>query len=217
MSKPDEEREEETTGPGAVARRLIPVLDAGIQVLQRLRSRLGGSDDESSDDRRSSGPAREAADEGAAASGPSLLLRLAIALLLLIVGLAVGGYLSYRMLSLQLEKHGSVVERMQEELDAARKEDARNVKLLDKFQRENAEYRLDARDAQRAAEKAERHAEELEAQIEEMKRAEQATQQPRRATPPTSRASQRAPLKSGNCAVGSAEEMSACIEKFNQQ
>ncbi len=216
MSKPDEEREEEASGPGAIAKRVVRVLDAGIQALQRLRTRLGGPDDESSDGRRGSGSMREAADENAVASRPSLLRRLAIALLLLLVGLAVGGYLSYRMLSLELAKHGSVVERMQEEIDAARKEDARNVRLLDKFQRENAEYRLDAREAQRAAEKAERHAEELEGQIEEMKRAAQAAQQPRRAAPPTSRASP-APQKSGSCSVGSAEEMAACIESFNRR
>lgn len=134
----------------------------------------------------------------------------------LLVGGGAGALLSYRELSHQLAEHTSVVERIQEDLDATRKEEARNVKLLDKFQRENAEYRHEAREAQRETESANTRIAELEGKIDEMKRAELAAQRTPRAAASAPRAKQqRTPQKSADCAAGNTSELSDCIEKFN--
>lgn len=218
------EEHEPPSGPGPAVKIALRGIDACLNALQNLRNRLAGAEDresrDSGRDRRE--PKHEAADGEALASRPSLLRRLAIGLIVLIVGGATGAVLSYRTLSQQINSHAGVVERMQEELDANRKEDLRNVKLLDKVQRENAEYRHEAREAQREAAIHKRRADDFEAQIEEARRAEEAkraelaAQQARRAAATTSRAKTRAPQKTGNCAVGTAGDLSNCIEEFNR-
>jgi hypothetical protein len=217
MSRPDAEREE-PPGPSAAARYALRALDACLNPLQRWRDRLAGKNGRDGSDDRRGRATRDAApaEAGTEPARPSRLRRLSIALLLLLVGLGTGGFLAYRTLSLQLKEHDSIVERMQDELDATRKEDARNVKLLDRFQRENAEYRHEAREAQREAENANRRVAELEARIEDMKRAELAAQQAKRAVATVPRAKTRTPQKTGNCAVGTAGDLSNCIEQFNR-
>lgn len=226
--KPPEAEREEAAGPGAAAKATLRVVDAVIAFFQRQHDRLAGP--ESRDDRPGHAPAKHEPEAEAIPARPSLLHRLAIGLILLLVGTAAGGFLAYRTLSLQLAEHDSVVERMQDEVDAIRKEDARNQKLLDKFQRENAEYRREAREAQHEAEAADRRAADLEAQIEEMKgaeakrieaakRAEEAAQAARRTAELARQRpvrQPRAPQKSANCAAGTAAEMADCIEKFNR-
>lgn len=222
MSRQEDEQEEKA-GPGVAAKKAaLGVIDAFLAFFQRQHDRLAGPESESRDDRRSRAPGKHEPEAAAAPTRPSLLRKLLIWLILLLAGLGAGGYLSYRTLSLQLQKHDGVVEGLQGEVEALRKEDARNVKLLDKFQRENAEYRHAAREAQREAENASRHAAELEAQIDAMKaaeakRAEEAAQAARRAAGlAKQRPRQPLPQKTGNCAAGTAAEMAACIEKFNR-
>ncbi|MBI5786856.1 MAG: hypothetical protein HZA64_15500 [Rhodocyclales bacterium] len=219
MAKPDTENEA-SAAPGVAARSALRVVDACLNVLQRWHDRLAGTSERAG--RLGHPPARsEPADASAPPARPSLLRRLLVAVILLLAGGAAGAWLAYRGLSHQLAEHAGVVERLQEELDGARKEDARNVKLLDKFQRENAEYRHEAREAQREADKAGDRTAELEAQLEEMKQeqakhAEQAAQQARRAAA-APRAKPGTPAqKSGKCAAGSAGELTECIEKFNR-
>jgi hypothetical protein len=218
------EEHEPPSGPGPVVKAALRGIDAGLNALQNLRNRLAGAEDRESHDsgRGHAAPKHDAADgEAPPPRRPSLLRRIAIALILLIVGGATGAVLSYRTLSHQIMAHSTVVERLQEELDADRKESARNVKLLDKVQRENAEYRHEAREAQREADNATGRAEELEAQNEELKheqakRAEAAAQQARRAAAATPRSQSRTLPKTGNCAAGTAAEMAECLEKFNR-
>lgn len=219
--KPPEPEQEEKAGPGAAAKKAaLGVIDAFLAFFQRQHDRLAGP--ESHDERHGHTPGKHEPEAAAVPARPSPLRKLLIGLLLLLVGLAVGGYLSYRTLALKLKDHNSVVERMQEELDAVRKEDARNVKLLDKFQRENADYRRDSREAEHQAEMANRRVAELEAEIEAMKaaeakRAEEAAQAARRAAGlAKQRTRQPSPQKTGNCAAGTAAEMAECIEKFNR-
>jgi flagellar biosynthesis GTPase FlhF len=229
MSKPDTENEP-PAGPGPVVKAALRGIDACLNALQNLRNRLAGAQDHESHDsgRGRADPKQDKADGEALPTRPSLLRRVAIALILLIVGGATGAVLSYRTLSHQLKAHTAVVERIQEELDADRKESARNLKLLDKVQRENAEYRQEAREAEREAEKHKRRADELEAQVEEARRAEEAkrteerkraevaAQQAKRAAAPPPRSQPRTPPKTGNCAAGTAAEMAECLEKFNR-
>lgn len=221
MRKQDVERDTPDAAPGAATKAALRAIDACLHALQRLRNRFAPSDES---DRR--GPPDPKHAPGAAEEAPaprSSFLKLAlIALIGLLVGGGAGALLSFRTLSHQLNEHASVVDRLQEDLDATRKEDARNVKLLDKFQRENAEYRHDAREAQREAEIAKRQVADLEAQIETMKfdnakrEAEKAEEVRRAAGLAKQRAMQRPPQKTANCAVGTAAEMAECIEKFNR-
>ncbi|MBI4995696.1 MAG: hypothetical protein HZC22_02095 [Rhodocyclales bacterium] len=223
MSRQAEEGEPQS-GPGPVARIALRGTDACLNALQNLHNRLAGTEyREPRDNRRGrADPKQEGADGEAPPTRPSLLRKLAIGLLLLLVGGSAGGWFAWRGLSLQLNEHAGVVERMQDELDAMRKEDARNLKLLDKFQRENAEYRHLAREAERDAETRQRRVDALEAQIEaaaraeEAKRAELAARQAKRAAASAPRAGARAPQKTGNCAAGSAGDVSNCIEAFNR-
>lgn len=214
MSRQEDEQEEKA-GPGVAAKKAaLGVIDAFLAFFQRQHDRLAGP--ESHDDRHSRAPGKHEPEAATAPARPSLLRRMLIWLLLLLAGLGAGGYFAYRTLSLQLQEHDSVVERMQEEVDAVRKEDARNVKLLDKFQRENAAYRAEAREAQREAENAKARSAELEEEIESMKRAEQAAREARQAAVAKAKAKASAPPKGGKCSVGTAAEIAACIEKFNR-
>lgn len=224
MSRPDAERDAPAAAPGAVTKAALRVIDACLNYLQRLRGRFAPEDESGRHGgRRSPLDSKQVpATEEKAPPPKSSFLRLAlVALICLLLGSGAGTLLSYRELSHQLSEHGSVVERIQEELDATRKEDARNVKLLDKFQRENAEYRHEAREAQRETESAKSRVAELETRIEEMrheqaKRAEQAAQEARRAAALAQRGKQQRPPKTGNCAVGSGNDVTECIEKFNR-
>jgi uncharacterized protein HemX len=219
--KPPEPEQEEKPGPGVAAKKAaLGVIDAFLAFFQRQHDRLAGP--ESHDDRHGRVHEKHDPEAAAAPTRPSLPRKLLIWLVLLLAGLGAGGYLSYRTLSLQLAKHDGVVEGLQGEIEALRKEEARNIKLLDKFQRENAEYRHEAREAQREAENASRRATELEAQIDAMKaaeakRSEDAAQAAQRAAGlAKQRPRQSTPQKTGNCAAGTAAEIAACIEKFNR-
>jgi uncharacterized protein HemX len=226
MSKRDDaERDAPAAGPGAATKTALRAIDACLHFLQELRNRFAPSDETGArGDRRGQPDAKHApaAAEEAPAPRSSFLKLALVALIGLLVGGGAGALYSYRTLSHQIREHASVVDRMQEELDSTRKEDARNVKLLDKFQRENAEYRHEAREAQRVAESAQGQVADLEAQIETMKfehakrDAEKAEEVRRAAGLAKQRATQRVPQKTGNCAVGTAAEMAECIEKFNR-
>lgn len=217
MSRPDAEQEQHAA-PGAGAKAALRVVDTCLGYFQRLHDRLTGTTEHHGHhghDRHAD--ARPAADDAPPpVKRPSLLRRLLVALLLLLVGGGTGAFLAYRGLSLQVKEHAEVVDRLQEEIDATRKEDARNVKLLDKFQRENAEYRHDAREAQREAELAKARSAELEAEIESMKRAEQAAQEARRAAAAKAKAQAAAPAKGGKCTVGTADEVANCLSKYSR-
>jgi hypothetical protein len=220
MSRQDPERDVPAATPGAAAKAALRLIDACLHFLQRVRGRFAPADetDRHDDRHRKPDPKQAPVAEEKTPAPKSSFLRLAVvALTCLLVGGGAGALLSYRELSHQLAEHTSVVERIQDDLDATRKEDARNVKLLDKFQRENAEYRREAREAQRETESANSRIAELEGKIDEMKRAELAAQQARRAPTTTPRAKQqRTPQKSADCAAGNTSELSDCIEKFNR-
>jgi hypothetical protein len=228
MNKQDAERDAPAAAPGAVSKAALRAIDAGLHFLQKLRNRFAPSDEtDRRDDRRSQPDPKHApaAAEEAPTHRPSFLRLALLTLICLLVGGAAGAWFSYRTLSHQIREHANVVDRMQEDLDATRKEDARNVKLLDKFQRENAEYRHEAREAQREAESAKGQVAGLEAQIETLKydnakRNVEAAQETRRTTElAKQRVKQRPPQKTANCAVGTANlsgDLSECIDKFNR-
>lgn len=221
MSRPDAEQEQPPT-PGAVAKMALRVVDACLGYCQRLHDRLAGATEHHGHhghDRHAD--ARPAADEAPPpAKHPSFLRRLLVALALLLLGGGTGALLTYRTLSEQAKEHSDVVERLQDEIDATRKEESRNVKLLDKFQRENAEYRREAREAQREAEAAKARSAELAEEIESMKRAQQtaqqAAQEARRAAAAKAKARASAPAKGGNCTAGTADEVADCISRYNR-
>jgi uncharacterized protein HemX len=202
-----------------VTKTALRLIDAGLHFLQRLRGRFAPADETDGHGGKHSqlDSKHVPVTEEKAPAPKSSFLRLAlVALICLLVGGGAGALLSYRTLSHQLAEHTNVVERIQEDLDATRKEEVRNVKLLDKFQRENAEYRHEAREAQRETESANSRIAELEGKIDEMKRAELAVQRTPRAAASAPRAKQHTPQKTADCAAGSASDLSDCIEKFNR-
>jgi hypothetical protein len=215
------ESPEEPT-PGSVGRAALRIIDAAIDRLQRWRRHFDGGDGESPD--RQAGH-RAAAHEEAAAETPrrGFFLRGAlIALLCLAVGGAAGGFWAYRLLAGQLAEHDAEVERLQGDIDAAKKEETRSANLVTRLQRENGEMRLQVREAQRTARDAEERAGELDKALAAAKR----PVRPPAPAPAAARARARAPavqgrapLKSVDCSVGGADtgtRLSECIERFNR-
>jgi hypothetical protein len=224
MNKRDAERDAPAAAAGAVSKAALRAIDACLHFLQKLRNRFAPSDETGAhgDRRGQPDPKHAAAAEEAPAPRLPLLKLFLVALICLLAGGGAGVWFSFRTFSHRLGEHASVVERIQDELDAAKKEDARNVKLMDKFQRENAEYRRESREAQRESENAKGQVAEVEAQIETLKyenakRDVEVANEARRTTElAKQRVKQRSPQKTANCAVGTAAEISECIEKFNR-
>lgn len=215
------------------SRSALRLIDAVLSVLQGWRARLADTPSvEEEHGGRTTGPARahdvahpasEASTDTAKAKRPSLLLRLLIATVLLGAGIAAGGWLAYSQLKAQLAAHDSVVEGLQDDLKAAHSEEARNLKLLERFQRENAEHRMATRDAQHEAEASRREAAELQAEIDAMRRereqaerqrlaAEQAAERSARAAAKKSRQSSAASTSQAECTVGTKGDVSNCIK-----
>ena len=221
MSEKNRERDDPAPSPGAVAKTAIRAIDACMGVLQRLRGRFepqtgGGEAPLDAGKRGQSGPPHAAETTDAAPQRPSFLHRALIVLLCLLIGAAAGAAISYRGLAIKLKEHTGVVERMQDEIDAAKKAEARNVKLMDRFQRENAEYRQQTREAEREAEDQKSRADQLETQLAEKKRAEQPPPPPGRVAIAHPKARPSAPPKTGNCTVGNGSDLTKCIDKFNR-
>jgi len=220
--------EDEKSAPGATARLALRVIDAGIGWLNGMRRRFSPDGDES-------GGHEPAAAEGVAGEQASprrgfVWRGLLIGFLCLLVGGVVGGFWAQRKFAKDLADHAGVVERMQEEVDSARKEETRSINLGERFRRENAEMRLQLREAQHAAETEKGHAEDLDKALAEAKKAAQPPAPPakpaRRAAEAASPAVQALPSKpsvppkTGKCAVGGANlggQLSDCIEQFNRQ
>jgi hypothetical protein len=138
-----------------------------------------------------------------------------IALLCLALGGGAGGFWAYRLLVGQLQEHEAVVDRLQGDIDAAKKEESRGANLVTRLQRENGEMRLQVREAQRIARDAEDR-------VRELGKALAAARPPAR--PPAGQYQAPAvqpgpPLKSGKCSVGGPDtgtRLSECIERFNR-
>lgn len=224
MSKKAEASDKAAPRPNVVKVALLRVIDACLGALQRLRSRFESPDQDEGSSRgggkRSQSPDKEPPPAEEAAPRPQgLLYRVLIVLLCLLLGTAAGGLLSYRVLSQKLEAHATVVERMQDELDIAKKEEARSVNLMAKFQKENAEFRLQVREAQREVADYKSQVDELDKQLAATKRVERPAPSSGRAANPVAKAAPAVPQKAGDCAVGSANavgNLANCIDKFNR-
>jgi hypothetical protein len=215
MSEKNRERDDPAPSPGAVAKTAIRAIDACMGVLQRLRGRFEPqSDGHGKHSQPEPTPVPETTE--AAPQRPSFLHRALIVLLCLLIGAAAGAAISYRGLAIKLKEHAGVVERMQDEIDAAKKAEARNVKLMDRFQRENAEYRQQTREAGREAEEQKSRADQLEAQLAAKKHAEQPPPPSGRAAIAHPKARPSAPPKTGDCTVGNGSDLTKCIDKFNR-
>jgi hypothetical protein len=225
MNNKAEDREEAAPRPGLVTMTMLRAIDACLHALQRLRGRfeVPAEDERSGRDggkRTQSTPQEPSAAEEAAPRPPGLLYRLLIMLICLLLGGGAGAFLSYRGLSKLVQARGAEVERLQDELDISKKEEMRSVNLMAKFQKENAEFRLQTREAQREAEDYKARIDELEKQMAATKRVERPAPTGRRAAAPTAATRPSAPLKTGNCAVSAGNpsvNLADCIEKFNQQ
>jgi hypothetical protein len=219
--------EDEESPPGATAKIALRAIDASIGWLSGLRRRFVPDGDEG----RGHEPA--AAEGVAGEEAPPrrgfFLRGLLIGFLCLLAGSVGGGFWAHRKFAKDLVDHAGVVERMQEEIDTARKEETRSINLGERFRRENAEMRLQLREAQHASETEKAHAEELDKALADAKKAAQPPPpaKPARPVAAPSRSAVAAPPskphvapKTGNCAVGGAglgDQLSDCIEQFNRQ
>ena len=227
-----QEEGEKPAGPGFIARLELRVIDAALAWLQHLRARLAGNSD--GDDRHGKGKDRDQNKSAGGAAGvpadvgePPARHRLrSFFIVLLLVGLAGAGAVawSWRHFESRLAEHDEVVDRLQEELNAAAKEEKRATGLVDRFQRENGELRLQSREALAEAENLRGRVEGLTRQLDDAKRglAElQAAKSRPVVPPPMARGgAPTPPQKTGRCAVGgagSSEQIADCIERFNQR
>jgi hypothetical protein len=215
MSEKNRERDDPAPSPGAVAKTAIRAIDACMGVLQRLRGRFEPQSDGDGKHRQPE-PTPVPETTEAAPQRPSLLHRALVVLLCLLIGAGAGAVISYRGLAIKLKEHAGVVERMQDEIDAAKKAESRNVKLMDRFQRENAEYRQQTREAERQAEEQKSRADQLDAQLAEKKRAEQPPPPAARTAIAHPKAKPSTPPKTGDCTVGNGSDLTKCIDKFNR-
>ena len=155
---------------------------------------------------------------------------LLIGFLCLLVGGVGGGFWAHRKFAKDLADHASVVERMQEDIDTALKEETRSINLMARFRRENAEMRLQLREAQHQSETEKARAEDLDKALADAKKAAQPRPPPAKAAFPaaqparpvtqTPQSKPSVPPKTGKCAVGGAglgNQLSDCIEQFNRQ
>ena len=233
----EEARQEEDgkpAGPGFIARIELRVIDAALAWLQHLRLRL--APDAGRDDRHEKGR-KKGQDKGkgttAAASVAAaettepparhrLRTFLIVVLLVALAGAGAVGW-SWRHFETRLAEHDDIVDRLQEELKASAKEEKRASGLVDRFQRENGELRLQSREAAAEAESLRERVDGLTRQIEDSKRrlAEAQAAKARPAPAPAMRsAAPPPPPKTGRCAVGgagSADQIVDCIDKFNQK
>jgi hypothetical protein len=198
--------------PGALGKAALRLIDAAIARLQRWRRHFDGAGEEGAPERRRGHGATAEAAEAApapAATQRRIWLRLTLAVLLaLVLGGGAGAFWARGLFVNQLTEHAGVVERLQEEIEAARKEEIRNVNALARFQRENGELRLQARTARRDLQDSEEQVAALQKTLAEARRP------PPRA--PAVRAP-RVPAKSGKCSVsGAGARLEECLESFNR-
>jgi len=201
---------------GKPAAAVLRVIDACIHALEKLRGRFAPPDEQA--ERERSGAA--APESAAEAPKPSRRLGFLGVLLIAVVGVLAGAasatWTAYRGMAKVMDKRAAAVERLQEDLAAAQKEQARSTNQMARFQAENGQFRLQLRDAQRQSADDQARIADLEKQLTDAKqngRASAANRRQAAASPPP-------PPKSGTCAVGTASagaDLSACIDKFNQQ
>jgi len=208
MTEQTDEREEETKAPGAVAKALVRGVDACIGWLQKLRNRFAPGDEFIAP------PPSDDAEAPATAKGMSKLAWLLVSLVCLLLGAGGGGFLAYRALSIKLKAHDQIVGQLQEQIDIDKKEEAHAVNQMARFQRENGEFREQARIAVRQADDYRKQVADLEEQVEKLRADRPGASVSLKPAPA------RKPEKSGRCAVGTADagsQLTDCIDKFNRQ
>ena len=221
-----QEEAEKPAGPGFIGRLELRVIDAALAWLQHLRQRVAPvAVDERGGHAGKMAPAAhaEVPAEGPPPARHRLLWFLVALLLVVLAGAGAGGW-AWRHFESRLAEHDEIVDRLQDELNAAAKEEKRATGLVDRFQRENGELRLQSREALAEAETLRGRVEGLTRQLDDAKRglAElQAAKSRPAAPPPMARGgAPTPPQKTGRCAIGGAgsgEQIADCIERFNQR
>lgn len=222
MKEKSEHDEKATPAPGAVARAALRAIDACIAWLTTLRRRFDTGGDEGHGREPAGRHDKTTKDEAAVPEAPRrgfFLRGLLVGLVCLLIGGGAAAFSVYRVFAKQLAEHADVVEHMQEEIDVAKKEETRSVNLMARFQRENAEMRLQLREAEREVQDQKARTDELDKALAEARRPERPPAPSSRGVPSARTAKPRAPQKTGDCAVGGAnpgDKLGECIEKFNQ-
>ncbi len=200
--------------PGKLAVVGLRAHRCGLRALQAARNRIEApvADDESSADERR--PGRHSKDEEAevaaipVAGKKTLLHRALIVLMCLLLGVAAGSLMSYRLFSKQIDANEKIVEYMQLEIDEVRGDEVRNREFRDKQQMQVGEYRKQLRAI-------ELEVEDYKRQIAELTRQSKASNNDQR--PVGQRA--RTAAKTGDCTMDSSnlnDKLLGCIESFNR-
>lgn len=186
----------------------LRMIDACLRPLQKLRQRLEPEEEDGRGRRRSAEPKEEATQVPPRRIG--FFSGLLILFVCLLVGNATGTWGAYQFMAKVLDIRAAQVDRLREDLSAMRKDQARTVNQMARFQKENGELRLQMRETQHTIDDDQAHIADLEKQLDAAKRG----QRPAAATAPSTRP------KSGTCAIGTGNpgaDLTNCIEQFNQQ
>jgi hypothetical protein len=233
MNKEDEERDDEERGPGRFARialRAVDIgqklldacqkaLDAGQRTVSGLRERLGGEEDDRGErhDRKRIGRLEPATEEEAMPKKPSRLRSFLLLLAAMLIVTGIGGFVAYRILESRLAEHDAIVEGMREELDATRKENARQIDLMAKFRKESGEAKKEMRDARREADDCCGRIDACRKRVDELEG--QLTRAQRHGARSGSGGVTQPRQKTGSCTIDASNPnatLKECIEKFNK-
>jgi septal ring factor EnvC (AmiA/AmiB activator) len=234
MKSSPEDNDKAAPSVGLVAAAVLRAIDACLRALHRLRRRFEAPLDKEASPRDARGGS--ASGENSAAETAEdvprqkpLLYRLLIIVICLLLGGITATLLAYRGFAKVIEARGTVIERLQEDVELSKKEETRSVNLTAKFQKENSEYRLQMRELQREADEYKTRIEDLNKQLTALKRVEPPAPTAR-ASAPVARAIARPnpapspaaspPPKTGTCAVGTGNlsgNLAECIDKFNRR
>jgi hypothetical protein len=193
----------------------LRAIDACVRALQRLRKRFEAREDEEAGGGKPRGADTEPVVREAPPRRIGFLVGLLIVLASLLVGVAAGSWGAYRGMTTVLAARAVAIDRLQEEIDISKSEQARSVNQMIRFQKENAELRLHLLKARRESVDDKARIDELEKQSARAKRLER----PPAADHPVGAASPRSHT-SGRCAVGTGSAgngVAACIEQFNRK
>lgn len=221
--KEDTPSEEETPrGPGMPARAALRVIDAGLDALHGLRTRIAppAAEDQASGrgGKRGHAATEEASAEAAPTTRPrkSLLHRALIISMCLLIGGVSGMLISHRGFSKHLDSQAKRIDFLEDEIKQSRKDEARKLVAQRKLLKEVAEYRDSLSEAQDEAEELKRQIAELNARLAATSPGRQPQARPGAAAPG---ARPGVPPKTGTCVTGSENpsgNLLDCIGKFNR-
>lgn len=203
-------------GPGRLAGIALRVVDAGLHRLQALRDRIEPPAAEE-DSRHGRGNRGAAAEVPAAAAPParSLLRRITTVVLAFAIGAGGASFVAYRGFAQLIASQEALIDFQQDEIDAARKQEAIDNNARARAQNEAADYRKRVREMQQEIEDRDARIDQLDQQVIALSKR---LARPAFAATGAARAG-RVPNKTGSCVTGTTNASGRvldCIDQFNR-